>query len=178
MSLKQIKETSQNNGYDHGCFLPHQCPVCGAEKFHLIETRSGSLWLTFLGIGTGWKFRCEGCSHSIPLNDHEAKEALFLKAKIADFHKGKVTAEQLNDTLAKSSLACLHDLDKRSQKWACPQCSEENPATFDLCWKCQASRPGFVAETTDDPEETTAPVNVDPLLGNSSVVVHEEKKTS
>jgi hypothetical protein len=25
--------------------------------------------------------------------------------------------------------------------WACPSCSEKNPANFELCWKCQAPRP-------------------------------------
>lgn len=25
--------------------------------------------------------------------------------------------------------------------WACPKCGEGNPGHFELCWKCQASRP-------------------------------------
>lgn len=25
--------------------------------------------------------------------------------------------------------------------WTCAVCKESNPATFDLCWKCQAARP-------------------------------------
>ena len=26
--------------------------------------------------------------------------------------------------------------------WTCPTCTSDNPATFDMCWKCNASRPG------------------------------------
>ena len=26
--------------------------------------------------------------------------------------------------------------------WSCPACSETNEPGFDLCWKCQAPRPG------------------------------------
>ena len=25
--------------------------------------------------------------------------------------------------------------------WPCPSCNESNPATFDLCWSCGATRP-------------------------------------
>ena len=25
-------------------------------------------------------------------------------------------------------------------QWTCPQCGEQNEATFDLCWSCQAER--------------------------------------
>jgi len=25
--------------------------------------------------------------------------------------------------------------------WDCPQCSERNTASFDVCWQCQAERP-------------------------------------
>lgn len=25
--------------------------------------------------------------------------------------------------------------------WRCESCGEENPATFDICWKCQSARP-------------------------------------
>jgi hypothetical protein len=26
--------------------------------------------------------------------------------------------------------------------WTCPTCSEKNPGNFELCWKCNAPRPG------------------------------------
>lgn len=25
--------------------------------------------------------------------------------------------------------------------WSCPVCKETNPATFEVCWKCQSARP-------------------------------------
>lgn len=28
-------------------------------------------------------------------------------------------------------------------EWTCPACQESNPAAFDLCWKCQAAKPGI-----------------------------------
>jgi hypothetical protein len=27
-----------------------------------------------------------------------------------------------------------------SDRWACPQCGEENPGNFEMCWSCQAGR--------------------------------------
>ena len=27
---------------------------------------------------------------------------------------------------------------KRMAGWLCPECSEENPSSFDICWKCQS----------------------------------------
>jgi len=27
-------------------------------------------------------------------------------------------------------------------EWACPSCSEKNPGNFELCWNCNAPRPG------------------------------------
>jgi hypothetical protein len=27
--------------------------------------------------------------------------------------------------------------------WTCPACSEKNPWNFELCWKCNAARPGM-----------------------------------
>jgi len=26
-------------------------------------------------------------------------------------------------------------------EWPCPACKESNPASFDLCWNCQATKP-------------------------------------
>ena len=26
--------------------------------------------------------------------------------------------------------------------WTCPSCHEVNPGNFEICWKCQAARPG------------------------------------
>ncbi|MCB1275999.1 DUF2007 domain-containing protein [Prosthecobacter sp.] len=28
-----------------------------------------------------------------------------------------------------------------SEEWLCPACKESNPASFELCWKCQAPKP-------------------------------------
>jgi len=27
--------------------------------------------------------------------------------------------------------------------WTCPSCSEKNPGNFELCWNCNAPRPGM-----------------------------------
>lgn len=34
-----------------------------------------------------------------------------------------------------------------SPDWFCPQCGEENPGTFELCWQCDSARP----ESTSQP---------------------------
>jgi hypothetical protein len=28
-----------------------------------------------------------------------------------------------------------------SEEWVCPGCKESNPASFELCWNCQAAKP-------------------------------------
>ncbi len=28
-----------------------------------------------------------------------------------------------------------------SEEWLCPSCKESNPASFEVCWKCQAAKP-------------------------------------
>ncbi len=28
-----------------------------------------------------------------------------------------------------------------AENWSCPACKESNPASFDLCWNCQAEKP-------------------------------------
>jgi hypothetical protein len=33
--------------------------------------------------------------------------------------------------------------------WTCAKCGEKNPGNFDICWKCQAERPGAVAEDSN-----------------------------
>jgi len=32
-------------------------------------------------------------------------------------------------------------LPEHNEPWQCPQCSEENPPAFDLCWQCGADNP-------------------------------------
>lgn len=38
--------------------------------------------------------------------------------------------------------AIIHDLVNRpaGQAWHCPQCGEENDASFEVCWHCQKER--------------------------------------
>lgn len=31
--------------------------------------------------------------------------------------------------------------DNNGKEWICQHCGETNPASFDVCWKCQADRP-------------------------------------
>ncbi|MBK9387160.1 MAG: DUF2007 domain-containing protein [Planctomycetes bacterium] len=33
--------------------------------------------------------------------------------------------------------------------WVCASCGEENEASFELCWQCQAPRPGLAGEGAD-----------------------------
>lgn len=28
-----------------------------------------------------------------------------------------------------------------TEEWLCPACKESNPASFELCWKCQTAKP-------------------------------------
>jgi hypothetical protein len=40
----------------------------------------------------------------------------------------------------KDGVSNLPPHDARSE-WVCPQCQEENPGTFEICWQCESERP-------------------------------------
>ncbi len=48
----------------------------------------------------------------------------------------------INDKDYAQSIELINALEnnKQSFNWTCPRCHEENPATFDNCWQCQAER--------------------------------------
>ncbi len=48
----------------------------------------------------------------------------------------------VNDKDYDQSMILINALEKNDHAfdWICPQCHEENPATFDTCWQCQAER--------------------------------------
>jgi hypothetical protein len=48
---------------------------------------------------------------------------------------------KLEDKLAEEQLE-LESPDVGKPAWTCAKCHEENPGNFDMCWKCQAARPG------------------------------------
>ena len=52
----------------------------------------------------------------------------------------------INDEQYEQALALLkphHEVGSimTAEEWLCPCCKESNPASFDLCWNCQAAKP-------------------------------------
>ena len=43
---------------------------------------------------------------------------------------------------AESVLAAYEARCAGASVWACPECTEDNEATFEVCWSCGAPRPG------------------------------------
>ncbi len=170
MGLNLFKSKPQE--VDRGLFVSHPCPVCGKRKLHLVESRMPGL-LGAIGFGGGLRIRCAGCSHSVILEAYETDAALALKKHADAFRAGTMTEEQFVERMEKSGLLCLRELAERADKWTCPRCGELVPPTFDVCWKCQATRPGATVVAAAAEGTVSEPVHVDALFGASDVVVHE-----
>ncbi len=80
-------------------------------------------------------------------------------ADIPCFIRNETTAQLVNIFIAplQPTLCLLNDADydqasalltphqspttSFAEEWLCPACKESNPASFELCWNCQAAKP-------------------------------------
>jgi hypothetical protein len=58
------------------------------------------------------------------------------------------------------ALAVLEEMLARSRPgaeehalWSCAACGEENDSSFELCWQCQAPRPGLAPDAVEAPAD-------------------------
>lgn len=86
-------------------------------------------------------------------------KSILDEAEIPCFIRNETTAQLANIFIGplQPTLCLLNDADYEeasallrehqspqvmsSEEWLCPACKESNPASFELCWKCQASKP-------------------------------------
>lgn len=49
----------------------------------------------------------------------------------------------VNDSDYDKAMQVIESLSSKDneEEWRCPKCGESNPASFDVCWKCQTERP-------------------------------------
>lgn len=85
--------------------------------------------------------------------------SILEEADIPCFIRNETTAQLTNIFIGpmQPTLCLLNDFDfeqasallrvhvspqpSAGEEWACPACKELNPASFDLCWNCQAAKP-------------------------------------
>jgi hypothetical protein len=86
-------------------------------------------------------------------------KSILDEAEIASFIRNETTAQLTNIFIAplQPTLCLVNDADFEqasallrphespevcsSAEWLCASCKESNPASFEVCWKCQAAKP-------------------------------------
>ena len=86
-------------------------------------------------------------------------KSILDEAEIACFIRNETTAQLTNIFIGplQPTLCLVNDADfeqasallqphqsaevSSSAEWLCPACKESNPASFEVCWKCQAAKP-------------------------------------
>jgi hypothetical protein len=122
-----------------------RCPECG-QPFDLADFIPKGEWVELGSIGTELekrlifdRLRESGipCLWGDSVNPLEA-----VTGPSSSIQGGR--ALQVRRDYYLDALALMHTLRERSRGlWQCPRCGEKVPATFDICWNCQA-----------DPDET------------------------
>lgn len=86
-------------------------------------------------------------------------KSILEEAEIACFIRNETTSQLTNIFIGplQPTLVLVNDADYEKasglllphqspeafslEEWLCPDCKESNPASFEVCWKCQAAKP-------------------------------------
>jgi hypothetical protein len=119
------------------CFV-EQCPHCRrVGEFWLVEL-SGSVG-PFAGIG--YSVACKACSFEKLVSNAEAKRLDALAHDYSQLIAGFWTVEAFHARIDALRLPALEQIKAEARAWRCTTCTEENPMSFDLCWKCGGASP-------------------------------------
>ena len=139
----------KTNGIDHGSTLPYKCSGCGSFGLNLKEhpkASTGNL-ISNLALKVWGKdrplyfFECPSCKLIIEIPDEEAEEVKKLNIKAEEFQEGLISEKEYIDTLLQTDSKTVKQIYERSNSWDCPECSNEVPATFEVCWNCGTECP-------------------------------------
>lgn len=118
--------------------LVEQCPHCQRiGEFWLVELSGG------VGIfsGFGYSLACKACDFEKLVNKAEAARLETLAHDYSQCVAGLWSVEAFQARVDAERLPAIEQIRAEARVWRCTQCTEENPASFDLCWKCGAVSP-------------------------------------
>jgi hypothetical protein len=119
------------------CFV-EQCPHCRrVGEFWLVEL-SGSVG-PFAGIG--YSVACKACSFEKLVSKPDAKRLDTLAADYAQLLAGLWSVEAFQARVDAARLPAVDQIRAEAKAWRCATCTEDNPMSFEVCWKCGASSP-------------------------------------
>ena len=127
-----------------GLLVVWRCPQC--EKTQPFYLYSSTVAMRFMAI----KFsrskeirdvRCEKCHYEIKVSEADYPKLVAMAEATAQYTKGKFTYEQYRNALQQQDTQLFNDLLALTENWKCPYCGEENPVSFDKCWKCSETEP-------------------------------------
>jgi hypothetical protein len=129
------------------CFV-EQCPHCRrVQEFWLVEL-AGSVGPI---IGTGYSIACKACSFEKLVAKAEAKQLDALAQDYSRLIAGLCTTDVFQARVDAARLPAIEQIRAAARAWDCPQCGEENPLSFELCWKCGAASPVPATPGSDEP---------------------------
>lgn len=139
----------KSSGIDHGSTLPYKCTVCNSFGFSLKEHHQNGTGDIMIGIliklwGKDrplFYFECVSCKLAVEIPDEEAEEVKRLNTKAKEFQEGFISEKEYIDSLLETDSKTVKQIYERSNSWDCPECSNEVPATFEVCWNCGTDCP-------------------------------------
>jgi rubrerythrin len=118
--------------------LVEQCPHCRRiEEFWLVEL-SGQV--SFIG-GVGYSIACQHCSFEKPLAKPDAVKLDALAGQYRALLEKRIPLESFEREVVAMQLKAIQEIRNEGRVWRCANCKEENPTTFETCWKCSSESP-------------------------------------
>jgi rubredoxin len=142
----------------HGVLLVWTCPRCEEERaFHLIER---GVTLNLLGADLGRRAdmldaRCVTCGYEHPVDPAEAERLKVVAEATARYLTGRLPADPYRQAVEQAGTKLVAELKALVETWKCPTCGEDNPASFDACWKCAESDADEESSAESPPEGTS-----------------------
>ena len=141
--------TSETDG---GVVIVWTCPQCQEPRdFHLI-VRNAALSFVDLAFSKSedmLDLRCAHCAYEFKVAPSERPMLDASKKLTAGLKAGTLKSDAYRNELKTIPAAFLKDLVALTDVWKCPQCGEENPASFESCWKCEPQSTGNGEEPAD-----------------------------
>jgi hypothetical protein len=125
---------------DRGACIIWRCPRCEEPRdFRLIQSRGNVslLGLEFSKPAVMMDLRCSACGYEIRVDPSEESVLVQISEATRLFKSGSVSAQVYQETIRGTSARFVGVLKALNENWRCSSCGEENPITFDSCWKCR-----------------------------------------
>lgn len=170
-----IPGTLSKTDINHGPFVYNLCPMCGESTLSLYEcstTLNWSMIFRLFSLPYVLALVCSSCKYKKDIPKKDVEKVLELHKEYQDLRDGLLDKDEFLKRLSDYKLDCLEELIQENKKVFCPNCSEEVPAGFDVCWNCETSLGTFSAQ--DEAINKKVSVKNDPVLGTSGYSIEKE----